>query len=176
MVRKINVPALGQDVLDLIGEGGGGGGGGGSTIYVPVTYQLSGPDADGVLSGTAPGSFGFVGSALSASSKRIAFQYGTMRCEFARFQVVWTSGSLSNEVELVHADDGPTNITQIDSLFPASAGSPVNSSVDVTAGIDALCVAEVSKNLLWRIQGGATYTIFEVRLEVVWRYEINGGA
>lgn len=165
MTRKINVSALGQDVLDLIDAGGG-------TIYVPVTYQLCGPDPDGAIAGTAGGSFAFVGSALSSSSKRIAFQYGSMRCEFARFQVVWTAGLITNEVELVHADDGPTNITQIGSLFPSTTGTPVNSAIDVTSGIDALAVAEVSKNLLWRIRGGGSYTIFEVRLEVVWRYTL----
>lgn len=168
MTRKINVPTLGQDVLDLIAAGGGGGG----TIYVPVTYQLSGPDADGVLSGTAPANFSFVGNALSASSKRLYLQYGTPRVEYAFFNVIWTSGSTSNEVELIHADNGPTNIVQIGSILASAAGSPVNDGLDVTTGLDNLAQAGVFKNVLWRIRGGSSYTIYEVRLEIVWRYTI----
>lgn len=170
MTRKINVPALGQDVLDLIDAGGGGGGSG--TIFVPVTYLLTGPNPVGVFSGTAPANYAFAGNALSASSQRFSVNYGTPRVEIAVFTVVWTSGSLSNRIELVSADDGPTNITQLVEVSPASAASPIVTDAIVTTQLDNLAQAGVFKQLLWRIKGGGSYTIYKVHVDVVWRYTI----
>ena len=143
-----------------------------STIYVPVCLQLAGPDPDGVITGSMPGSWAFIGSALSSSTKRLLFQYGSIRVHSAIFTIIWTNSSTSNEVRVVTMDDGPTNITSIGSTTPASAGSPIVTDINVTSALDSLAASSTYKSIGYQLQGPGTYTIYEVRLDIVYKYTV----
>lgn len=141
------------------------------TIYVPVTLQLGGPDPDGLINYTTTGTWSFVGSALSSSAKRLLYSYGGIRVEYARMVAVWTTASMSNQIRLVHFDDGPANITEIGVITPSATGSPIATSLIVTSGLDALAAASQEKQIGYQVIGdGSSVTLYEIRVEIAYRY------
>lgn len=120
------------------------------------------------------GAYQSLGAALS-SSYILLFELGDVGKIFkARWVVIWASDNSDNKTRLIHADDGPTNITEIAEVQSNGSGNPIVSAVDVTAEFQAL-QASVStyKNIGLQTskENGSSLRYYAVRLELT--YEIG---
>lgn len=140
----------------------------------PVSYEFFGPFPDGGLvpQGTA-GAYGWAEDATSASIQVLNIDQGVpsdwATALFAEWRLVWLPANASNGVRLVHADSGPSNITQIAEFTGNAGGTPTNTAVDVTADLNALVAAGVWKQLGMQVKQAGGLTIYQSRLEVVWQ-------
>jgi hypothetical protein len=113
------------------------------------------------------------GDCLSSSTGRMRFDLLTDAILIhAKLLFEWTPnapGAPKSGVRLVHMDDGPTNITEIWAV-ESNTMTPIVSSYDVTADIQALITAGVDKQLGFQVHGDGTNscTIYGAILEFVW--------
>lgn len=132
--------------------------------------QLFGPtQGQGALTQGLPSSYAFLGNALTSSTKRFWFDRGLLEVDYAIFQVVWTSSSLDNKLRLIKCKDGPSEIEQICEISPSAPGNPVVSGAFVTEALQDLVLAGEMRHLGFQGKGPGTATIYEVRIEVVWK-------
>lgn len=142
---------------------------------IAACFQLFGPvQLNGSLQQIPGPDFGFQGNALTASTKQIYLGPNSADVDVARVVAVWAPGSAANEIELVKFDNGPTNIERIALMSGQNVSTPVASGAVITQALQAM-VDEAKlngtpfKHLGFRMRGPATYTMFEVRVEVSWR-------
>ena len=93
------------------------------------------------------------------------------KIEHARLSVLHSGSNTGNGVRLVHADDGPTNITQIGEVLSDGGSSPVHTALDVTTGMQALQKDQsVFKHIGFEYKkvNATTYDLFRVNLELLW--------
>jgi hypothetical protein len=113
------------------------------------------------------------GNALTASAFKVYFDKLTgAQIIFARVVFTWTPnapGAPTSGVRLVHFDDGPANITEI-IAFEDNDMTPIVSTQDITADLQALLAAGVVKQLGYQVHGDGSNscTIYGALIEVVW--------
>lgn len=136
---------------------------------VPTNIQLFGPaqTPSSVIADTAA-SPKWVGMALSGSTHRFPFSTPMAPVSSARLLVLWASRNTANYVQLVTADDGPSNITEIVRVQGNGSMGPSVQGVDITAQLNALIAAGVDKHLGFRIGGDGInqWVLYEVQLEI----------
>lgn len=95
---------------------------------------------------------------------------GTSRIKFARWRAIWGTNNTGNKVRLVHFDDGPANITQIDEFVSDGTGNPENDAVDVTTTLQALQDGILDKSIAIQVLcvNGTVYTIYKMALEITY--------
>jgi hypothetical protein len=138
----------------------------------PVTLDLVGADprASAALLGTTTASYGFTGDALSASMTTLVPEVTiTPRLIFARWSLVWTPNASGCGVQLVHADSGPTNITQVAEFTGNAAVTPVASAVNVTSTLAPIIAAGARKFIGQQVKGNGSVgaVIFASRVEMI---------
>jgi hypothetical protein len=93
------------------------------------------------------------------------------KVEYARFSVLHSGSNTGNGVRVVHADDGPTNITQIAEVLSDGGSSPIHSASDITTSIQALQKDQsIFKHLGFEYKkvNTTTYDLFRVGVEILW--------
>ena len=95
---------------------------------------------------------------------------GTSRIKFARWRAIWGTNNTGNKVRLVHFDDGPANITQIDEFVSDGTGNPENDAVNVTTTLQALQDGILDKSIAIQVLcvNGTVYTIYKMALEITY--------
>lgn len=139
-------------------------------VCLPTTVQLFGPvHANGAVSDSAT-TPKFIGNALSCSMHTLDFDKPMAEIESAYVRVIWVPGSAANFINVVHADNGPQNITTIGQIIGENLNTPRVSGVFITEQIQALQAAGVAKNIGFQIGGnGTSMTLFEVELQINFR-------
>ena len=139
-------------------------------MIIPVFVNLFGPNQfPGSLSQAVGSTYGWVGSALTASTKAFKFALANYPDVVdATFRAVWTTENISSWIRLVHCDDGPVNITQITEIQGNGSLNPANQVVDITTSLHNLIVGGINKNLGFQLKDDGTnaWRIYEVRLEM----------
>ena len=139
---------------------------------LPIFYDLYGPESRSgaaLVQGSTGGGYLWPGSALSASTLRMRFDLVTRRVAYARWLVVWTPNGAGNGIRLVHADDGPANVTAVAEFTGLSQVTPINSAADITDELNALIDGGALKQVGHQVMAGSrSPVIFASRLEVVW--------
>lgn len=142
-----------------------------STGATESHYDFFGPEpriAD-ALTQSSTGGYVWPGNALTSSTHTLRFDLGLRTALAATWRLVWTPNDAANGMRLVHADDGPLNITQIAEQTGVATATPRHDAVDVTTQINALISGGVFKHLGHQITAGTTAPlIFMSRLEIVW--------
>lgn len=145
-------------------------------VTIPACYQLFGPtQANGALTQTPTSVFDFQGNALTASTKQIYLGANVADVDVARAVAVWAPGSAANEIEIVKFDNGPTNIERIGLIVGQNLSTPTASGVIITAALQAMVDSARAngtpyKHIGFRMKGPASYTLYEVRVEVSWKF------
>lgn len=139
-----------------------------------VDYHLWGPIAGlgyAVPDGTGNGTFAFLTGTTAQALNYAPYIGGSLKIHRAMFRVIWGCNTTSNRVRLVHADDGPANITQIVSVSSTNGGVANNAS-DVGTDLQAILDAMVTKSLLVQFDkiNGTTFTLYRVCLEVWYEF------
>lgn len=102
------------------------------------------------LQGNANGAdFGMLGNALTASSIPFrADQIGPLVS--ARWVLVWNpnTGASPTYVRLVKADDGPSNLIELERFGRSNAASPLVDAVDITAKLNDIISGGIGKQLI----------------------------
>lgn len=142
-------------------------------LHHPIIYQLFGPvHLQAAMSYPLPPDWRFPGSALTASTVPFSFDFGMLRARWACFRMIWTTDSPLVQARLVHADDGPQNITEMGLIEGRGEGPKVanNQTVDVTKRFNELVDARVYKNIGFQLAGDglASFILWSARLEVVY--------
>lgn len=118
------------------------------------------------LVGVGGTSWVWPGSALTASVNKAWFNLNLPTAQYVRLLVVWNPrGDSGNGVRLVHADDGPTNITELGAVSGSTATTPIVSTLDLTTDWNSLGSGGVAKNLGMQLRGNPY--VFRVTLEIV---------
>ena len=108
----------------------------------------------------------WAGTALTASTVRQWFQFGFPAVQYVRWLLVWNAeGNAANGARLIHADDGPTNITTIAEFTGLTSTNPIVSGVDITTAWNGLILGSVTKNIGIQLRGNPT--IFRASIEIV---------
>lgn len=139
----------------------------------PVAYQLFGPvHLQAAMSYVLPSVWQFPGSALTANTALFSWDLDHCRIARALFRMVWTTESTAQVARLVHADDGPVNITEIARIEGRGLGMnrADNQVVNVTAALNALRDGGIYKNLGLQLYGDgvSSFALWESCLEIVW--------
>jgi hypothetical protein len=140
-----------------------------SVLAYPFHMHLFAPvQIEGALVHTPTNQWAWPGEALSASTGHLAFRYGFPPVTFARAIIVWSPGSVNNGIRIVHADDGPTNITEMGrKISTESTQSPRAHGIILTDQLNELVNNKVSKHVGYQVIGdGTPMTIYEVTLEI----------
>lgn len=140
-----------------------------SFSQLPVAYQLFGPvQHDGREVNTYGSTYVFIGDALTASTKVFPFQSMPL-VEKATWKHVWTPNNTAAYVRLIHADNGPSNITQIVAVQSNGSSTPTVETVDITNDFNSLVVAGVEKQIGFQVKddGVNESSIYESRIELV---------
>lgn len=119
-----------------------------------------------VPDGTGNGVYAFLTGTTASASNHNPLG-GTARILRARFHVVWAANTTANKIRLVHADDGPTNITQL-AEFTSTNGGVASNFADVQDALTTLMDGlTTKKNLLFQVdkQNTTTLTLYEVGIE-----------
>lgn len=113
----------------------------------------------------------FPGDALSVSLQTFIPQTlpVTARLVKARWVLLWQPNATGCGVQLVHADSGPTNITQVHEFTGLSDTTPVASTAEVVDTLDDLVVAGARKFIGHRYKGNGSVAprIYASRLELL---------
>ena len=118
------------------------------------------------LLGAGGTSWAWPGSALTASVNKAYFNLGLPTATYVRLLVAWNPrGATNNGVRLVHADDGPTNITSLVEFTGRTETTPVVDAGDITTEWNLLVYDLVTKNLGLQLRGNPY--VFRVTLELV---------
>jgi hypothetical protein len=116
--------------------------------------------------------YGWQGSALTASTRRVFFDQGLSSARLVVWRLVWMPRVERAAVRLIHMEDGPTNIVQLAEVVaePGKLGPVVAPQRDVTAEFNALVRAGTPKHLGHQAKGNGDQgpIIFSSSLEVVW--------
>lgn len=147
-----------------------------SSSKIEVVYQLFGPvQHDGRELSNYSSSWGFIGDALSASTKGFPFSKGLPHVERAYWKMVWTPNTPSVQVRLIYADDGPSNITEIGRISHCGQVTPIATpTLDFTEVFNALVDSAVDKQIGFQIMDSlccdynAPTSIYESRLVVIY--------
>lgn len=119
-----------------------------------------------VPDGTGNGVYAFLTGTTASASNHNPLG-GTARILRARFHVVWAANTTVNKIRLVHADDGPANITQI-AEFTSTNGGVASNFTDVQDTLNTLMDGlTTKKNLLFQVDktNATTLTLYEVVIE-----------
>lgn len=140
-------------------------------MTLPLFVQLFGPvQNEGSLVTSIGPTWQWPGAATTASTKTFEFQLGFPIPVWVRWIVLWRTQTVNQYVRLVHADDGPSNITQIAQIQGTGRGEPDDSVMNVTVPFQTLVAAGQHKHLGWQLWGdGNPIQIYEVRLEIGWQ-------
>lgn len=139
----------------------------------PCTLELFGPEprAAHAMQGDAlQTSYGFQSGALSASVQTLVPEVAiTARLIFARWLLVWTPNATGCGVELIHADSGPTNITQAAEFTNRSEVTPLAQAVTVTSVLEPIIAAGARKFVGHRLKGDGAVgpLIYASRVELL---------
>ena len=140
-----------------------------------IHYQLFGPTQyDGSLKYAAPPTWGWSGTAATASTKTFEFGLNSFRTVWARWINVWTPGmSLETKLRLVNFSDFVPGVVNEMVIDPGNGGmSPRVSGAVITDQLNALIDAGSHVQIGWQSIGDSItpFYMYESRLEVV--YEI----
>lgn len=107
---------------------------------------------------------------LTGCTQQFEFEWFTPSVLFARWRTIWQSGNTTgNFIQLVHCDNGPSNLVEIAHVGGVANPSGVaNDAVDITAAFNALVAARLPKNIgfLAKGDGGTNMTLWNSRLEL----------
>lgn len=134
--------------------------------------NFAGPMYPSGFAGINSTTYTWNGAALSnnVSTFRFDFQPGkTIR--YARLICVWTPNSTLAGIQLIHMDDGPSNITSFGECPHTGQVTPIVSSVDITAQLNTLIANGVKKHIGWQSKsnGVSSPTIYKVGLEITYQ-------
>ncbi len=138
-------------------------------MIVPSNFQLFGPSqTSGAILSQITSSPVWVGAALTGSTHLFHFSKGMATADRAFLRVLWVPRNTNNYVQLVHFDDGPTNIVEMKRLQGNGSMNPANQGILVTDEFNSLVAAGVDKNIGFRIGGDGIiqWTLLEVQLEI----------
>ena len=131
-------------------------------------------DAAVPIVSTTTTTYGFPGAALTASTIQwYAGSFTGRRLKYARWLLAWNpqaATAATAGVRLIHADAGPTNITQFAEITRGSRTTPIVDAVEVTTELNALLDAQVNKTIAHQARGDGTAgcDIYLSELELVW--------
>lgn len=155
-----------------------------SVAYAPVGAQTPPTqtefalyrDAAVALNCTVSGAqFAWPGSALTASTTTVYFNFSPKRpITYARWVVAWNpnTGASPTGLRLVHADDGPSNVTEIARITGMNYFQPRVDAVDVTATMQSLSDGASYKHIGHQTFGNGMNgcLIYSSVLLVVWGF------
>lgn len=143
-------------------------------VIVPTTVQLFGPvHANGAVSDSAT-TPKFIGNALSCSFHQINFDTPLAEIESAFVRVIWVPGSAGNFLNVVSADNGPSNLNTLGVIPGENLNTPRVSGVYITDQLRALHAGGVMKQIGFQIGGNGTgMTVFEVELQINFKIPIT---
>lgn len=130
-------------------------------------------DAGTAVNSAVSTTYAFPGTALTASTFQLyAASFAGMKLRYARWLVAWnpnTSGATASGVRLIHADSGPTNITQI-AEFTATGSTPRTDAVEVTSDLNTLLAGGSNKTIGYQAKGDGTNAcnVYLSVIECVW--------
>lgn len=117
---------------------------------------------------TPGASYIYPGVATSASFRPWRFDKTLGKIIYAELDVVWTPNAVDSAVRLIHADDGPANVTQIKEVTGLNSATPVNSTFDITTEMQTVQNLGLAKQLGWQIKGTSSFTVHKVSLVLVY--------
>lgn len=149
-----------------------------SFSQLDYTVQLFGPiQHDGRELNTYGTTYVFIGDALSANTKWFHFsEAGYPKAKSVIWKHIWTPQHSSACVRLVHADNGPTNVTEIvDSCSPGGETTPKRYDFDITSAFNTLVEGGVDKQIGFQQKdslccGNSASSVYESRLEIIWGF------
>lgn len=149
------------------------GGGSAKAVHQSIFTLYAEPrSSEALAQSSTGGSYVWANDALTASTFTFRFDKGSLWEDilYARWYVVWhPNGDTNNGIRLVHADDGPTNITEIAEFTGRSDTSQIVSETDITTDLATLLAGGAKKHIGHQIKTtGTGMKIYLSRVEVVW--------
>lgn len=139
-------------------------------------HQLFGPThSAGSINKIHGTTYVFPGEVLSCSNK--IFRFGKLaRCKDMPYAIeaiwilIWQPANTNHKARLIHADQGPSNITEICEITPVVTGGAIASSFDFTGPFNDLLANGIDKRIGWQVKddGIAGSVFYESRLEILW--------
>lgn len=133
--------------------------------------QLFGPvQNEGSLFQVPGGGWHHPGAATSTSYKTFWFNRAWQRITWAALKIEWIPNHQGNSLRLIHADDGPSNITTIAEVAGSNNTNPAAAAFNVTAALQALARGGRPKHLGWQMRssgGNRQVRIYQIHLEIL---------
>lgn len=145
-----------------------------SYLILPTTVQLFGPvhtNGSASESQTTPK---YIGAARTCSLHPLHFETALAEIDSAYVRVLWTPNTAGNFINIIHADNGPSNETLMGVIQGVNGGTPVVGGLWITDQLKALQAAGVMKHIGFMFGGnGIAATFYEVELQINFRIPVR---
>lgn len=116
--------------------------------FIRTDYHFfNNPISNGNAMADNSSTFTYLGNAVSANyMESVPFPHLPW-IGYAQLEVIWSTSNINNQIKLIHADDGPANITTVVTLSGDGSSNPIKTYGDCTSVFQGLQNGQLTKNL-----------------------------